>query len=203
MRRQLVALLVFVLLASLVAFSAKADCLPVVVGVDSAQANNSAGSLLGEGIGETFFAADTVVNSLTVWRVQDVDAVGMHLFFVGVDSTGRPEYNNVILDGPALNMLNGHVFTWVFDPPFVLPRPGMYAFFLFTSPCIGLFDILGTDQPDTYPQGQLWATGRSECVMNGDLRAYPADLSFHIEFCHDAITATHRTTWGRLKMRYR
>jgi len=182
---------------------ASCDCLPVSVGLDSSQADNSGGSLLGEGIGQTFLAADTLITSLTVWRVQDEDAVGMHLYFVGVDSTGRPEYDNILLDGPSLYMLNGHEFTFQFDPPFALPRPGKYAFFLFTAPCIGLFDILATDHPDAYPDGEVWATGRSPCVMNGDLRSYPADFCFRVEFCRDVVTATKRETWGQLKTRYR
>jgi hypothetical protein len=183
------------------------DCVPVVIGLDPSQANGSSGAVLGHGVGQTFAARDTLIHSLTVWRVEPTSTIGVHLYIVGTDSTGRPDATKILQDGPTLNIYGDGTypveFKWTFDPPVVLPSRGEYAFFLFQDPCAIYFDILATT-PSLYPEGQVWGTGRSDCVINGDLHTNPAgDDIFQIEFCRDAATPARKASWGILKTIYR
>jgi len=170
---------------------------------------------LGEAPGQTFMARDTLLHSLTVWRVasEDSNLFGMHLYITATDSTGYPLINQIVLDGPTAYHPYGDgihpiPFQWVFDPPLVLPRSGLYAFFLQISPCIpGYFDVLGRDEgtEDLYPEGHLWVTARSaSCILRGGLNSFPAsDLIFKIEFCSTAVVPVRHPTWGGLKAHYR
>jgi hypothetical protein len=180
----------------------------VTIGLDPSQANTSGGAFLGHGIGQTFAARDTLIRSLTVWRVEPTSTIGIHLYIVGTDSTGTPDATRIIQDGPTLSIPGDGTypveFKWTFDPPVALPSPGEYAFFLFQDPCAIYFDVLGTTDSALYADGQGWGTGRSDCVMNGDLHtASGADVIFQIEFCHDVVTPTRKASWGKLKTIYR
>jgi hypothetical protein len=191
-------------------------CSGVSIGLDVSQANNSASPFLGEAPGQTFMARDTLLHSLTVWRVasEDSNLFGMHLYITETDSTGYPLIDHIVLDGPTVYNPYGDgvhpiPFQWVFDPPLVLPRSGLYAFFLRMTPCIlGYFDVLAREgTEDLYPEGYLWRTARSAasgCILRGGLDSNPAaDLIFKIEFCSMAAVPVRHTTWGELKVLYR
>ena len=100
-----------------------------------------------------------------------------------------------------------------FDPPFSLPGPGQYTFFMQGS-CGYVSDLMCTqpaDDPDMWPDayagGQRWSSGRSfECRLNGvqdGLFDTLNDLLFTIEFCHETVTPVRPRTWGELKEPYR
>ena len=193
-------------------------CSSVTVGLDTSLANSSGGAFLGEAPGQTFLAADTLVRSVTVWRVasEDTNYMGMHLYITKTDSAGTPETDQVILDGPTVYNYFGDgihpiPFQFVMEPPVVLPGPGLYAFFLREEPCsLGYFDLIGREETsggDIYPPGHVWLTRRSNysgCVLKINPNSYPlADFIFSIEFCQTTTTPTLSPTWGALKAHYR
>jgi hypothetical protein len=188
----------------------------VAVGIDTAFANNSAGDILGESVGQTFFAPETLLRSLTVWRVVEQTNLGIGIdpYIVEADSTGFPLTGHVIQHGPAMFVLHGDgvhpvQFTWEFDPPVRLPRRGTYAFFLQVpqSQCPGYFDVLGRedDLENFYPEGQVWLSRRTDaCTLRSNPDSFPnADLIFTIEFCRETPTAVRHGSWGRIKSMYR
>ena len=90
---------------------------------------------------------------------------GIHLFIMPTDSLGNPDVSHMLLDGPTLVHADGDgihptPFEFVFDPPFQLPKPGLYDFAVQSDPCEGIWDILDTNV-DHYPQGCLWLHGHS------------------------------------------
>lgn len=194
--------------------SAGQPCSIVTVALDTSLANSSGGAFLGEAPGQTFMARDTLIRSLTVWRVasEDTNLFGMHLYVTETDSTGMPLTDHVVLDGPTVynpygDGLHPIPFEFVLDPPAALPRPGLYAFFLAMTPCVlGYFDLIGREgDKDVYPEGHVWWTGRSlTCALRPAVMSNAAaDFIFRVEFCSTAIVPTLRTTWGELKVLYR
>ena len=192
-------------------------CVPVHVGLDPAAWDVFAGTFLGEAVGQTFLAQDTLISRLTVWRPANLpNVLGAHLFITAVDTTltpPRPITAQVLLDGPTLYIYDsdppGQMVQMVFvmDPPLALPRPGLYAFFLQTADCNqGEINFLASSK-NPYPYGIYWQTGRvsDPCYLRGvagggDL----IDLIFDIEFCRpDLTTPTRKSSWGQLKVIYR
>jgi hypothetical protein len=184
------------------------------IGLDASLANGSSGALLGEARGESFFARDTLVEFLRVWRVASEDSsflIGIHPYIVETDSLGHPAPSRIVYDGQTLVIPDGDgihpiEFKWTFDPPLVLPHRGLYAFFLFQDPCVAYFDVLSTDQADLYSEGTMWNTGRSSCRLFPQihLEYEPSyDVVFQIGFCRDYVTTSHGRTWGSLKLLYR
>ena len=130
---------------------------------------------------------------------------------VNVDSaTGVPYPPSVIYEGPAITTTPGEPgraaeVKWTLDPPVVLPKAGLYAFFI-QNLCDGFFNLLADDR-NSYSEGILWVTTRSDvsdCHLRVSPYAYPnGDLMFTIVFCNDTTTPTRTTSWGRLKAIYR
>ena len=95
-----------------------------------------------------------------------------------------------------------------FDPPFALPSPGVYAFFV-QDPCSAPFGVLADTSRNVYPDGRLWQTGRTDLIgcYEDFANTYPEwarwDLIFEIESCKEALTPTKRRSWGQLKVIYR
>jgi hypothetical protein len=190
------------------------ECTPIFIGVPPDSANNSSGAIH-SGVGQTFWAADTLITSLTVWRVASQDSgwtIGMHPYIMGTDSTGMPDINQMIHEGPTLIILNGDgihpvEFTWTFDPPILLPRPGKYAFYLYQDPCRVYFDVPASESPEgsNYPDGEFWSSDRSwGCTPIPWMASFPhADMVFQVEFCSLVSTPVRRTSWGQVKLLYR
>ena len=114
------------------------------VGVDTSLAYpdtlETMGLRCGEAGGETFFAQDTLIHSISVWRPSRTTPYGGHLklWITRVDSTGAPNINAVLLDGPVQTFIFGDgihpiKMEWTFDPPFALPGPGEYYFTVRTT----------------------------------------------------------------------
>jgi len=175
-------------------------------------ANTSGGVFLGEALGETFQADHLGIESITVWRVPyEAGYVwGIHLFILPTDSLGNPDISHVLLNGPTLIHADGDgvhptPFEFVFDPPFQLPKLGLYEFAVQSDPCGGNWDIL-TVNKDDYADGCAWFHGRS--IDPGcPLRVNPGrfcdgDLCFDVRFC-DATTPTKKVSWGHIKSIYR
>ena len=185
-------------------------CAGPTIGVDTSRADGRDGPILGEAVGQTFLAADTLIQSITVWRPipPDTNVFGIHIWVTTTDATGRPVAIGVIQNGPTLSIPFGDNihpvrYDFVFDPPVALPRPGLYYFALTADPCFGFWDILQDDRND-YPDGEVWENGRTtDCHLRIQPSAFPSvDLVFTISFCH-APTPTLGTSWGALKTLYR
>ena len=192
-------------------------CAPVHVGLDPGTWNTGAQDFLGEALGQTFLARDTLISRLTVWRPPNYRSViGAHLWITEVDTTltpPRPNTGAILLDGPTLHVYDSDPpgqlieMPFVIDPPLHLPRPGLYAFFLQAENCNQATSwILIANDQNPYPYGIFWITGRvsDPCYLRG-VRAgtESTDLLFDIEFCRpDTTTPTRKSTWGQLKARY-
>jgi hypothetical protein len=189
-------------------------CVEDSTGLDASLADNSVDTILGEAIGQTFYAGDTLLTALTVWRVANQCQnflIGMHLYITRADSNGTPLLSQIVLDGPSLVVPNGDCvhpipFQWDFEPPLVLPGTGTYAFFLQVpmSECPSYFDVLARGGSDSYLPGHLWRTNRTDfCQLAGGLVSFPGgDMNFIAVFCDTHSTPTLRRTWGELKQRY-
>jgi hypothetical protein len=191
-------------------------CTPVLVGIDTTFANTSRSPFLGKALGQTFLAQDTVLSRITIWRWRnDLSVVGVHLFITAVDTTQtppRPDTQQILLDGPTLTVYDsappGQFIELAFElsPPLVLPRPGLYAWFVQADACNGgsVWNIAANDtNPD--PNGNYWITNRAvqgcylPAVSGGeDL----TDLLYQIEYCRAETTPTLRRSWGELKVIY-
>jgi hypothetical protein len=209
--------LMAVLLASIIGESSLAACLPDTSSVPLSLANAEAGTFLGNAVGQTFRAVDTVITRITVWRpANDIDAIGTHLFVTTVDTAQtppRPITQGILQDGPSVFIRDDSAhpgepirMDFVLDPPLALPRPGIYAFFLRRDNCdLGETRIVASTS-NPYPYGFYWGTG-TVATLSCYLRSVTGgsehiDLNFEMEFCRETTTPTHRTTWGQLKIRY-
>jgi hypothetical protein len=189
-------------------------CIVRSAGVDTSRGRGAESAYLGHVPGQTFFAADTVITSLTVWRAGAFAGFTdpMKLRLVAVDASGTPIPNQTELDGPEIIVTSADFqhpteVRFDLDPPMLLPERGEYAFFVGPS-CEGSFDLL-VDPDNGYAGGSEWWTGtRLPTIPSCYLRAQPqgnpgTDLIFGIEFCGDTMTATRRASWGQVKTIYR
>lgn len=209
------------LLAGSLAFEpnrgAAADCGPVITGNDPASWNSSRGTFLGRALGQTFYAFDTLITRITVWRPPNAfDPSGLRLFVTTVDSVNyspfRPTTQSIIQNGPTVVVPNsdlpGQLIRMDFnlDPPLALPHLGTYAFFFQREGCDAGETLLIATEPGSYPYGTFWVTGRTAslpCFLRDVDIWEDLDLCFEIEFCRDTSTPVREESWGRLKLIYR
>lgn len=200
------------------AASAPDACLSVTDGHGTQFGNGGEGPVAGKALGQTFYASDTVITKITLWRPGwDRSVMGAKLFVTTVDTVNydppRPITQGLLLDGPTIHVYEGDPpgslieMPFVIDPPLRLPHPGTYAWFVQADHCdIGFAWAILADWDNRYPHGMLWVTGRAVtgCFLpRAHLSDPPVDLNFEIEYCRDAITPVRKDTWGRLKLRYR
>jgi hypothetical protein len=166
--------------------------------------------VLGEAIGQVFTADDTLVQSITVWRLigDNPNFNGIKLYITELDSFGVPDALKIVLDGPVVFVPYGDgihpiPIDFVFEPPFTLPHRGGFCFVLQTSPhCYGSWNVY-SNRSNPYPGGTMWIFARSECFLRQGPNDYPdVDLTFRIRFC-DTATPVKMPTWGNLKIIYR
>ena len=138
---------------------------------------------------QTFYAADTLILSVTVWRRAGAEHTydgGAVLRLLNTYASGVPDIDSVLFTSPALVVHGSSTepvpLVFEFNPPLRLPHPGEYAFQCRPA---GLYvDLLAWswDLPPYgggYWGGVLWTTGR--CCY--PLCSYPHDdLIFRIEF---------------------
>jgi len=188
-------------------------CSPVTVGMDSSYANGSESSVaLGEALGQTFYASDTLIESVTIYRypTPNPNDEGWHLLILGTDSAGAPNTANIIMDGPTSYAVNGDgvhpvAINFEFSPPFALPHPGEYELAFLGDPCDGTA-IQMINGNNAYSGGCYWLHPRSAIigckVRSGPLQLADWDMIFQIRFCELAVPA-ESGTWGSIKARYR
>jgi hypothetical protein len=191
-------------------------CRPETVTIDRSLGQAYIPVFLGSAVGQTFMAMDTLVRSISVWRWANPGqadyGVPMKLWLVRTRPSGMPNSYDVLLEGsimrtPADSGAGRPIkVRYDFDPPFALPSPGLYAFFI-QDPCLLLAYILADTSRNVYPLGSEWQIGRAppgSCRLEQVWREFPrSDLIFDIEFCRSAITPALRRTWGEIKTIYR
>ena len=196
--------------------TARGSCAPDTIGIPLESANTSGAPILGEAVGQTFYATDTLITKVTVWRPPDNRSViGAHLFITAVDTTlnpPRPDTHTILLDGPTVRVVDstppgGFIeMPFVIDPPLALPRPGYYAWFLQAEDCNqGEAWIIVSNDSNPYPWGIYWLTNRvATCFLANVVGgADNVDMIFRMEFCGSRSTPTRSGTWGDLKLIYR
>jgi len=194
--------------------NSKAECAPATVctsvGVDTSTAYSRDAVYLGEAIGQTFTAPDTIISSITVWRpaLYDTSYAGWHFYLFATDSLGRPDWQQLLVNGPTVYNYYGDgvhniPMKFEFNPPLVLPQTGVYEMAFHPEPCDGQFFFL-YDYGNHYPDGTAWLHGRlSACVPRPGPEGFPLlDMIFEIVFC-DTTTPAKSTSWGELKSKYR
>lgn len=189
-------------------------CVPSFVSVDTSHANNYAAGRCGAALGETFVAEQTLISSITVWRPAFLTplGIGYKLWITEVDSTGRPDVDRPIQEGPVMRFIYGDgihpiEMKFVLDPPVVLPRPGQY-YFAVQDYCGSSSLVLLRDSTNSYPGGHIWKNDITCFEACSYLRAFmlsfpDEDLVFTVEFCGDAPTPVRGRSWGELKIKYR
>jgi hypothetical protein len=168
----------------------------------------------GDAAGETFVAADTLVRSIVVWRAAAQTPYGgsLKLWITEVDSTGTPQVDRKVLDGPVITVPFGDgihpiKMEWSFDPPFALPHRGRF-YFAAQDWCGGHWGLLLATY-DAYSGGYAARSGQTCFAPSGCSLWRPPDpffsydLVFTIEFCETNDTPVRPTSWGRLKTVYR
>src|SRR5438128_2370840 len=97
--------------------SAEAACEQNAVTLDPSNSTGGVGNWLGSSLGQTFYAPETLITSITVWRPPSASSfVGARLYVTTTDSTISPPYPNyrsggqILREGPRLQ-------TYDTDPP--------------------------------------------------------------------------------------
>lgn len=191
--------------------------LPVSAGLDTAQADTSVTAFLCRGFGQTFLATDTLIQAIRIWRPPvppHIDAAPRHLyitetFTIPGDPRVIPDVERILLDaGPVVNLVGDGThaveYRWVFDPPFALPRRGMFFFDILASENSSW--LIPAVTTDPYPDGAAWETSRElNCRPGPPFGDTPPhlDLVFDIQFCATGATPVLQKSWGRLKTIYR
>lgn len=187
-------------------------CQPVAVAVDTSLADTGVLSWGCRGYGQVFLAADTLVQSISIWRLAHIalDGIPRYLFLLGTDSLGRPDADQLLLDaGPLVRQAGDGIhpveYRWVFDPPFSLPRRGKFCLVAMAS-YLSNFDIPAA-ATNPYPDGEAWEmTAVWNCSQPGPPYGDTPpeiDLVFEVRFCASGATPALPQSWGHLKVIYR
>jgi hypothetical protein len=191
---------------------ASGQCVSDTVGVGVELANGTSWASFGQALGQTFYASDTLIQSITVWRPANYGQIvlGLNLFIDYVPIT-QP----ALIDCGVVRVLDsdppgGPVpMTWYFDPPLSLPGKRGYLLWWQVEDCNVLdYPLLYHVGSDAYRNGTCLYTMRGfpDCVQVPNVQGVcPSDVDqcFRVVFCRDATTPTRRTTWGTLKLLYR
>jgi hypothetical protein len=189
-----------------------APCNETLAGHDSTHAQTAEAEFFGRAIGQTFYAPDTIIQSISVWRypLQRSYYPYVILYVTGVDSMGFPNYP-VLQTGPVVlpeqydDGVHPVRIDFALDPALVLPRRGLYFFAVKDYSCDDGIALLA-DSTNGYPEGRAWTTSPIwDCSTVGPAQPRPPmiDLIFKVVFCADTTTAVRHTSWGELKRRYR
>ncbi|TMQ69109.1 MAG: hypothetical protein E6K81_15700 [Candidatus Eisenbacteria bacterium] len=199
------------------AASSVGDCTHVIAANDTVGGNTAGRTFFGRAVGQTFYAADTLISRITVWRhPNNRHSGGDRLFVTTVDTVNyvpsRPITTGILQNGPAVFVVDSDPpglpipMDFILDPPLALPHPGTYAFFIQRVGCDAGETAILAKEPGTYPYGTYWITGRTiflPCYLASAEWWVDIDLCFEMEFCRDTATPVRGDSWGRLKVIYR
>jgi len=193
--------LLVAIVVSTTPFACRADCVRDTIGVPVSLATRACYNTFGNAQGETFFADDTLISSITVWRWPGNITLGLQLFIAGtrpvttgtgyVPLTSPLLYSAPVVSGGYSDSLGHPVpIRWVFDPPVALPRRGEYVFWIQNDRCDAFdYPIECYEGGDAYPHGTGWYTNRDlfgPCVHVPPLKGgglETTDMCFEMVFC--------------------
>ncbi len=170
----------------------------------------------GRSYGEVFFAPETLIRAVTVWRPAMFDTVifAHQLFIAEAGSSGSivfPYPWRVIYSSqPTVRWVGDGVhpvpYRFVIDPPLALPHAGLWFFAVKNPGCdLSVMRLLANTR-NLYPEGAMWETWPTlDCSGLGTSSSPdPAtwSLVFRVEFCSGTTRASQRS-WGQLKLLYR
>src|SRR5262245_826495 len=181
--------------------SQAAECATHTIGLDTTMTTSFLEFSLNEAIGQTFYASDTLIRSVTIWRLPDEVGwgFGVRFYIIDTDSIGGPG-SQILYSSPVIYNYGGDgvhpiELRFDFDPPVSLPSRGLFEMALMSYPCGGDWGILARRQAsDAYPPGKVWHHPRSPnppCLPR--LTANPvndADVVFQMEFCETPTWAS-------------
>ena len=166
------------------------SCPTRVIGIKTSLANTNAALILGEGVGQTFYAPDTPIRSLTVWQPASWSS-GQQLYVQGTSPTGVPLYEDILAKASLTPIAGDGVspipYVFEFHPPLELPHTGVYGFMLFSCSRPGRLLAFSSDSAEAqqmYPEGHAWdERHRYACRPTTRPTGYPgAHLIFQIVF---------------------
>jgi hypothetical protein len=179
------------------------------VGVPLSKATRSGDVILGEAWGETFYTDNTLLESVTVWRLIPNDYTPMTFWLTSADSLNPAiarlhEGPTIVVYNPDSTTIQPTPIQYTFDPPLPLPGAGLYTIWVQCACAGDLYLMIDTNNDN--PAGQLWQSDRSNfsgCVLAGANGFPTADLCFSAVFCRNGTVPTICSTWGQLKAKYR
>lgn len=190
------------------------SCATRSISLDTTLADALVGIYLGRSYGQTFTTADTLIESITIWRGagHPGDTTPLRMFITEVDSTGKPDVFQVLNSDPVIEIPTGdgvHATpgTWSYSPPLNLPHRGMFCFAVHDDLyCEDAMPFLANGS-NPYPGGNGWQFAENPfCNLLGppfsEVGDVSTDMIFTIDFC-DTSTPVRRRTWGELKTLYR
>jgi len=191
---------------------AGAQCVSDTIGVPVSLANGVGFDSFGSASGQSFWASDTLIESITIWRpANEPIALGLNLFITKAYLT-----TPILFDCGVVRNLDSDPpgqpvpMTWTFDPPLNLPFKGLFLLWLQVEGCNVLdYPILAHTGSDEYSAGGCVYTIRTyggPCVHMPNIEGVcppDVDMCFQVVSCHDAVTAARHATWGGLKVLYR
>src|SRR5437879_181965 len=119
-----------------------AQCVADTVGVPVTLANGVDFNSFGSASGESFYASDTLIESITIWRPANYTvAIGLNLFITKAYLT-QP----ILFDCGVVRVYDSNPpglpipMTWTFSPPLSLPFKGLFVLWLQDEEC-NVFDF--------------------------------------------------------------
>ncbi len=167
-------------------------CNTASIGVDLSQADRFVEPFYCRGWGQVFFAGDTLIRSISVWRPAkpDSDAFARYLFITEADSIAPRTERRLLSAPPIVHQVGDGVhpveYRWVFDPPFALPHRGLFFFDIMADRWSWFLMPASSQNP--YAEGDAWETSSvgGDCPYPGAAYDDPPprpDLAFQIQFC--------------------
>ncbi len=168
-------------------------CYPVAIGVQPTLADTVVSPFSCRGWGQEFVAADTLIHSISVWRLAQpaYSDTPRQLFITDpFDPLVVGDVIPLLLTGSVLVIPNGDgvhpvEYRWTFDPPFALPRRGKFFFEIMADNWTVC--PVAADSTNPYPDGVTWETSPVwDCSRPGppfDIEHPTWDLAFEVQFC--------------------
>jgi hypothetical protein len=170
-------------------------------GVDISEWDDAAYGYFGRAVVQTFFAEDTLITAITVWRVATENNYfdGIYVYVGETDSTGMPLTDHILARGSTLDKLGDGIspaaYRYEFSPPLAVPRGDTIAAYFVSEPCDNSFNLyMAKDTQYTGGSSEDVALGRTLWAA-----AIPAASPRMGPLLHDRVLrrrdTLRRSTW--------